>query len=181
MSSWERSVLALLDDLEQQAEGLHLVERDLEVADRVEAEYAAVTLAGRWHASVGHAVRLRLLGDLQVRGVLARVGRDWLLVRDGATEWVVPMGAVFSAAGLSTRAAAEETWSVLDRLGLRSVLRGLARSSAECVANAADGHQVTGRVGRVGADFVELRVGEGTVHVVPTRALSALQSRGGVA
>ena len=180
MSSWERSVLALLDDLEQQAEGLHLVERDLEVADRVEAEYAAVTSAGRWHASVGQEVRLRLLGGLQVRGVLARVGRDWLLVRDRGTEWVVPVDAVFSGAGLSTRSAAEETWSVLDRLGLRSVLRGLARSADECVVNATDGHQVTGRLGRVGADFVELRVGDGAVHVVPTRALSALQSRGGV-
>ncbi|MCW2866754.1 MAG: hypothetical protein JWR20_942 [Marmoricola sp.] len=179
MSSWERSVLALLDDLEQQAEGLHLVERDLEVADRVETEYAGVTLAGRWHASVGHEVRLRLIGGLQVRGVLARVGRDWLLVADGAAEWVVPVAAVFSAAGLSARAEAEETWSVLDRLGMRSVLRGLSRSGAECVAHAPDGHQVTGRVGRVGSDFVELRVGDGAVHVVPTAGLCALQSRGG--
>ena len=178
MSTWERSVLALLDDLEQQAEGLHLVERDLEVADRVETEYAGVTLAGRWHASVGLDVRLRLLGGLQVRGDLARVGRDWLLLTDRGTEWVVPMAAVFSAAGLSPRATAEETWSVLDRLGLRSVLRGLARSGVECVVHAADGDRVTGRVGRVGADFVELRVGDGDVHVVPTRGLSALQSRG---
>ncbi len=178
VSTWERSVLALLDDLEQQAEGLHLRERDLEVADRVEAEYATVTAAARWHASVGLDLRLRLLGGRQVTGRLARAGEDWLLVADQGSQWVVPCAAVLGAAGVSPRAAAPESWSVVDKLGLRSVLRGVARSGGECVVHGRDGQQVTGRLGRVGADFVELHVADGTTHLVPTAAVAAVQQRG---
>ena len=42
-------VNALLEDLEQQALGLHLLARDQELAEREQAEYAQVSLRGRWH------------------------------------------------------------------------------------------------------------------------------------
>ena len=86
---WERSVLALIDDLEQQAEGLHLQERDLEVADRTRAEYAHVAIASRLHALVGRPVRLRLLGGITLAGTVTRTGADWLLVEDatGRAQW----------------------------------------------------------------------------------------------
>ena len=45
--SWHESMFAVFDDLEQQAEGLHLAERDAEVADLTLAEYTRVTLAAR--------------------------------------------------------------------------------------------------------------------------------------
>jgi len=79
---WERSVLALIDDLEQQAEGLHLQERDLEVADRTHAEYAHVGFGSRLHALVGRPVRLRLLGGINLAGTVTRTGADWLLVEE---------------------------------------------------------------------------------------------------
>ena len=43
--SWEESMFAVFDDLEQQAQGLHLAERDAEVADLTVAEYSRVSLA----------------------------------------------------------------------------------------------------------------------------------------
>ena len=48
----DQAVLALLDDLEQQAEGLHLRSRDFEVAERSVGEHAQVTLMARWHAAI---------------------------------------------------------------------------------------------------------------------------------
>lgn len=177
---WEESMFAVFDDLEQQAAGLELVERDIEVEDLGVAEYARVSLAARLHASVGTSLRLRLLGGHQVAGRLARVGQDWLLLVDRAAEWIVRYDGIVTATGLSARADHEDTWSVVDRLTLRSVLRRLSSVSEQCQVHFADDHRLQGRVGRVGRDFFELHVGEGadrSVQVVPVASVAALQGR----
>ena len=65
-------MFAVFDDLEQQAAGLHLVERDAEVADLTVAEYSRVSLGARLHASLGDELRLRLVGGHVVSGRLAQ-------------------------------------------------------------------------------------------------------------
>jgi hypothetical protein len=178
--SWEESMFAVFDDLEQQAEGLHLVERDAEVADLTAAEYSRVSLGARLHASLGHDLRIRLLGGRVVAGRLARLGDDWLLLADGASEWVVRHQGVVNVSGLSAKAHSEDTWPVVDRLTLRAVLRRLAMDNEPCVVHFCDDQQVEGRIGRVGQDFFELSVGEGAdrlVQAVPNGAVAALQGR----
>jgi hypothetical protein len=178
--SWEESMFAVFDDLEQQAQGLHLVERDAEVADLSLAEYTRVSLASRLHASLGEELRVRLLGGRVVAGRLARLGEGWLLLVDQASEWVVRHAGVASIHGMSPRAHSEDTWSVVDRLTLRAVLRRLAIADAACLVHFLDDQQVEGRVGRVGHDFFELNVGEAAdraVQVVPNEAVAALQGR----
>jgi len=173
-------MFAVLDDLEQQAAGLHLVERDAEVADLSVAEYSKISLGARLHASQGLELRVRLVGGHQVSGRLARVGEDWLLLVDRSAEWIVRYDGIVSLTGLSARANSEETWSVMDRLTLRAVLRRLSGVSEPCLVHFVDDQQVKGRVGRVGRDFFELHVGEGqdrSVQVVPVATLSALQGR----
>jgi hypothetical protein len=171
-------MFAVFDDLEQQAEGLHLAERDAEVADLTLAEYSRVSLASRLHASLGQGVRVRLLGGRVVSGRLARMGEDWLLVVDGASEWVVRHDGIATVSGLSPRAHSEDTWSVVDRLTLRSVLRRMANDT--CLVHFGDDQRLEGRVGRVGRDFFELTVGEGAdrfVQAIPHAAVAALQGR----
>ncbi len=177
--TWERSVGALLEDLEQQAQGLAHAERDVEIGELSVAEYAQVSLAERLHASAGAGLRLQLLGGLQVTGTLVRAGEDWALVVDGPTEWLVRHDAVRAAAGVSARADHVATWSVADRLSLRGLLRRLAADFDRCVVHSSDGGRTEGRVTRVGKDFFELATGTsaGTL-VVPVRAVVALQSRG---
>ena len=173
-------MFALFEDLEQQAAGLHLVERDLEVAELTVAEYSRITLAERLHASLDHDLRVRLVGGRQVAGRLARVGADWLLLVDGAAEWVVRTAGVVSIAGLSARADHEETWSVVDRLSLQALLRRLSADSAACLVHLVDDQQLQGRIGRVGKDFVEIHVGEGagrSVQVVQVETVTALQEQ----
>lgn len=181
---WEESLFSVFDDLEQQAEGLHLLERDAEVADLSAAEYAAVSTAARLHASVGADLRVRLLGGRVLFGRLSRVGEDWVLLTDEAspraTQWVVRHAGIATVSGLSSRADSEHAWSAVDRLSLRSVLRRLASVAEPCLVHLADDHQVDGRLGRVGKDFFELYVGQGagrTAHLVPVAAVVALQGR----
>ena len=76
---WEERLLALFDDLEQQAEGLALSARDAEVAELGRAEYAQVDLASRLHGSVGRRVGLVVEGLGRLDAVLARVGAEWCL------------------------------------------------------------------------------------------------------
>lgn len=177
---WEESMFTVFDDLEQQAEGLHLVERDAEVADLTAAEYSGISLGARLHASLGLELRVRLVGGHQVSGRLARAGDDWLLLVDRSAEWIVRHDGIAGVTGLSPRADSEETWTVMDRLTLRTVLRRLCGVGSGCLVHLVDDQQVGGRVGRVGRDFFELHVGEGperSVQVVPVSAVSALQGR----
>jgi hypothetical protein len=178
--SWEASMFALFEDLEQQAAGLQLVERDLEVADLTMAEYSRITLAERLHASLDHDLRVRLVGGRQISGRLARVGADWLLLVDGTAEWIVRTGGVVSIAGLSPRSDNEETWSVIDRLSLQALLRRLSADSAACAVHLVDDQQLQGSIGRVGKDFVEVHAGEGAgrrLQVVQVETVTALQEQ----
>lgn len=167
---WESRLLELFDDLEQQAGGLHLLEREAEVEDRVAREYAHVTLASRCHASVGRELSLRLLGGVQVRGRLVRSGAQWLLLHEHQSAWLVPLEAVGSCAGLGRDAAPESTWSVADRLPLRSLLRRVLQEESRCQLHLRDGQQLDATLLRVGADFVEA----GSAGEVPPRGGGAL-------
>jgi hypothetical protein len=177
---WEESMFAVFEDLEQQAEGLQLAERDAEVADLTVAEYTRVGLASRLHASLGLDLRVRLLGGQVVAGRLSRMGDGWLLLVTGSAEWIVRCDGVLSVTGLSPRADNEDTWPVVDRLTLRAVLRQIASTGDACRVHFVDDQQVEGRVRRVGRDFFELVVGEGADRVdqvVPLTSVAALQER----
>jgi hypothetical protein len=90
---------------------------------------------------------------------------------------VVRLAAVTTVEGASERAVPEVAWSPVSRLGLGSALRRLADTAADCRLHAQDGTVREARVLRVGADFVEARVGEGRVVLVARDALAAVGSR----
>ncbi len=185
--SWEHRLCDLFDDLEQQAEGLHLLERDAEVADRSRAEYSQVTMAARLNGSVGERLVLRLLGVGRLEGTLMRVGSDWFLLNGApwGQGWMVRTAAVVDASGLSERAVTEPARSVVSRLGLGSALRGVTESGSAVVLEHLDGNRQRGTPVRVGADFVEIGGGvdgesltRGTARtsrVLPFAALAAVR------
>jgi hypothetical protein len=172
-------LVALFDDLDQQAEGLALAERDVEVAELGRAEYAAVDLAARVHASVGSRVRLAVGGLGTVEARLCAAGSDWCLLSTAAPgvgrEWLVRLAAVTTAEGLSERAVPEAARPVTSRLGLGSALRRVAESREPVQIVRLDGAVTRGRLRRVGADFVEV-VAEGDrtgISVLPFAHLAA--------
>ena len=68
-------------------------------------------------------------------------------------------------------------WSPLARLGLGSALRRLADAGERCVLHLLDGTSHDAVLRRIGADFVEVTVGEGRTVLVALDALAAVQSR----
>jgi hypothetical protein len=173
---WEERLLDLFDDLEQQADGLALAERDALVAEQSRAEYAGVDLAARLAASVGARVWLDVQGVGGLDGVLRRTGDGWLVLGAGAQAWVVRLAAVRRARGLSEGAVDAAARPLTARLGLASALRGLAETRLEAVLHGTDGQVTRAVLGRVGRDFVEVRPADGPVEVVPFAAVAALRS-----
>lgn len=181
----------LFADLEQQAEGLQLVERDLEVAERGRAEYAEVGLADRVHASVRREVTVEVLGGPSLRGELSRAGRDWLqLSLSGGPEWWVRLAALRQVRGLSAQAVVEAARPAVARLGFGSVLRGLAADQRPVRLSCVDAQELRGHVARVGEDFLELVDGTGDragpvpsgrgLAVVPFAAVGAVRREPGL-
>jgi small nuclear ribonucleoprotein (snRNP)-like protein len=175
------SVLGMLDDLELQAEGLHLAERAVEVDELSVAHYAEVELAARLHASIGLDVRVAMAGGIELRGRLAGVGADWILVDGGAAPaCFAHLPEVVEIAGLGPRAVPDPARPVSARLSLRSVLRRLAEDGQPCALHLRGGRMVQGVLVRIGADFVDLRPGDTGVPVcVPLAAVAVVQTSGG--
>lgn len=176
----DEALLGLFDDLEQQAAGLHLAEREAEVADVAASEYAAVDLEARLRGALHHGeVALRLRGGQQPRGRLTRVGPGWCVLATGATRWLVALPAVLTVTGAASRAAHPATRSVADTLPLRALLRRLAEDPAAtaCSLHLGDGERLEGRVLRVGADFVEVGTASdrGVTLLVPLPGLDAVR------
>lgn len=175
--SWEAQLFAVLDDLEQQAQGMYAVERDLEILDLGRAEYNQVTLASRLMASVDRDLALEVLGVGTLRGVLQRVGAEWCLVQGPAGDWVIRSQAIAAVQHASLRSVPEVAWSPVTRLGFGSALRRLAEAGEHCLVHQLDGVQHDVRLRRVGADFVEAVAGEGKTLLLGFGAIAAVQSR----
>lgn len=172
----------LFEDLEQQAAGLELAERDAELLDRARGEYAAVTLSDRLHASVGRAVELTLRCGERLGGSLVAAGTDWcsLSVPGGTDTWLVRMPAIAFARGLSPRSLPEPVRPLVARLGFGSALHRAAEASPEIVARLSSGPPLHVRVRRVGADFLEVvdagPGGTGTLGSALVLSFSALEA-----
>lgn len=171
----------IFEDLEQQAAGLELAERDAELLDRAQGEYAGVTLAGRVHASVGRQVEVTLTGGLVVEGTLTAAGTGWCTITpaEPAVTWLVPTAAVALLRGASARSVAEPARPVTARLGFGSALRGLVADASEVVVHTVSEVPLRLRVLRVGADFAEvIDVGATDVRrslVLPFAAVRAVR------
>jgi hypothetical protein len=159
--SWERALVELFDDLETRAEGLAHELRDDDVADLSRAEYAEVSLQERLHGAVGGEVTVDAAGGVRVRGRLDRVGKGCAVVTGGAgtgrpAVHLVNLDHEVTVSTSSQRAAAEPLQGVTARLGLASAVRHLAEDVDAVAVTTTDGRRRTGRIGRVGADFLEI-------------------------
>jgi len=146
----------LFEDLEQQAAGIHLAERDAELADRARGEYAAVSFASRVHASLGREVALTIGGGEVVEGTLVQAGVDWCRLSGVGRTWLVRLAGVLTARGMSARALPEAARPAVARLTFGSALHRLAEESAEVLLHVEAVGGLRVRVLRIGANFVEV-------------------------
>ncbi|MGO1563010.1 hypothetical protein CZ771_05275 [Actinomycetales bacterium JB111] len=168
---WEDAVLADLSgefDAEQRAGQM------AEAADLVEAEAATRTLASRWRQMTGARLSLTLLDGNEVAGEVLDANDNWLLLAEGPRRALVPADAVALVRGLGR--SGPEAGGVVDRLSFASALRRIAEEAvAVRVTDAASGR--TGRILRVGADHLDLRVEPGgQVVAVALRAIRVVRT-----
>ena len=168
----------MLDDLEMQAEGLHLAERAVEVGELSVAQYAEIELVGRLHASVGRQVHVGTVDGLEIHGRLTATGADWMLVSDGGNVWFTHLTAVAVLRGLAPGSLPAEARPLTARLSLRSALRRFAEDRRPCSIHLRGGRALQGNLIHVGRDFAVLRQGQGGESVtVPLSAVAVVQGR----
>ncbi len=146
---------ALFADLEAQLAAEEAADLDAEVAERARIEAGRVAVADRLRGHVGGPLTARLVTGATVRGRVLGVASDVVLIADEAGRHVlVPLAAVAVTVGL-TRSAVAERSLVRAGIGVRHVLRGLARERRPVRLETAGG-DVTGMIVRVGADHVDV-------------------------
>jgi hypothetical protein len=179
----------LFADLEGEFDAAEAAGLAAEIEDRTRRESARLRLVDRLRAATGIPVMVDLphLGTL--RGVVADVGGDWLLLHEARNrQALVPLRRVTGVVGLGDRAEEPDLESpVASRLSLGYALRALARARTPVVATLTDGVTRTGTVNQVGADhlvLVEHELDEvpvpnaiRQVSVIPFDAVVAVRSR----
>jgi hypothetical protein len=155
---WAMRWQQLFADLQAQFEEEESAGERAESGSRARAEIGGLALVDRLRGGVGSEVVVTVRGAGQVRGVLADVGVDWvLLVDEMGRDVLVALPALRAVTGLGRRTeAAQESGVVRGRLDLRRALRGLARDRASVQMVLDEGSVLVGTVDRVGADYVEL-------------------------
>lgn len=170
---WE----SLFADAEAQFEALRRADLAVEATDRSRREFALVSLVDRLRGAIGAEIEVWLEAE-PVRGVMRRVGPDWLLLGgDGRREVLVPLAAVVAVGGLQRRTAAPDVGGVVEsKLDLRYALRRLARDRTPVRVVLSGGRTASGTVDRVGRDFVELA----EHHVGEARRAAAVRTTRGI-
>ena len=179
---------ALLADLESRFEAERRADIAARAADLAEAEVAAVRMTDRLRGAVGREIRLRTRGGTPVDGVLARAEDGFVLIDEGdGLQALVPAGSLAFLSPLPGPAPEPDRHR---RPTLQAAARELARTGARVRAVTPAG-DVIGRIGRVGADYLDVvvdgsRGGEqrlaggaprGGVITVALGALDVLRSR----
>lgn len=144
-----------------------------DVQDRTRAERAAIELAARLRTGLGGPVAVTVGDGESVAGTLVDVAAQWLLIESPGAQDLVPMHAICLVSGLPQRAS--ELGAVERRLGIGHALRALARDRVRVVVHTQGGN-VTGLLGAVGADYVEVSTGLGQQVAVPLLAIRRIRS-----
>ena len=152
---WERLLadLAALEEARRRADMLG------EAAERSRAETGRVTLAARLRASEGLRLTFEVDGPHRCAGTVAGTGPGWVVLQDGAVQWLLVTRFVLWVDELPRYAAPEAEGAakrIYDSLGLRHVLRGIAADRSEVRVGLGPTAPVTGTIDRVGGDFIDL-------------------------
>ncbi|CED92467.1 Hypothetical protein AAM4_2635 [Actinomyces succiniciruminis] len=144
---------SLLTDLESRFDAERRTNIAAEAADLAEAEIAALHLADRLRGAVGRTVHLRTRGGAAVDGVVRRAEDAFVLLDEGeGIQSLVPLDAVALASPLPGPAPAPNGHH---RPSLQGALRELARAGTRVRVICAS-QEVTGRLARVGADYIDV-------------------------
>jgi hypothetical protein len=162
----------LFADLEGQLAAERAAHFQADVAEMTRAERASVELGARLVAQRGAELGIVLVTGETVRGTLADAAAQWVLVDVEGRHVLIPRRAIAVVQGLGARARAST--EVERRLSLGYALRALSRDRARVVV-VTQGAQVSGVVGAVGADYVDIATASQQISSVPFQAIVAVR------
>lgn len=182
---------SLFSDLEAQFSDTRALQAESEITERARIELAGIELADRLRGARGAEIKIVLVDGRVIRGRLSLVGSEWLVLAEGARQWLLPYSSVVSYQGLG-RVAVKPESRIQQTLGIASALRALAKDRTEVVVHlkvsSGDGYKLQGVMDRVGRDSFDLAVlvhGEvrragnvAAVMTIPFSSLAALCSAG---
>lgn len=174
---------ALLAGIVAEAEAADAAALDADIAEVERAARAEARLLDRLRAQ--REVSLEIVDGGLVRGLVAAVGRDVVVLAADDGDWAVPAWGI--TAIINPIEGVEPARSLSERLGLASIARSWARQRSLVRVMRVDGAPLDGTIDAVGADHVELAEhdpGEprhpGAVRrqvMIPLGAISAIRRR----
>lgn len=141
----------LFAELEAELDGLEAGVLDDETHELAVAEAGTVRLTDRMRAAWRSTITLGLVSGERQEGEVIDVGVDWVLLRAGARQTIVPVSAIAWISGLGRAAPAPE--GVERELRLTHALRALAQAE-EPVRIAIANRELVGVIVHVGADHL---------------------------
>jgi hypothetical protein len=174
---------ALLAGIAAEMEAADAAALDADIAEVERAARAEARLLDRVRAQ--REVSLEIVDGGLVRGLVAAVGRDVVVLAADDGDWAVPAWGI--TAIINPIEGIERARSLSERLGLASVARSWARQRSLVRVMRVDGAPLDGTIDAVGADHLELAEhdpGEprhpGAVRrqvMIPLGAISAIRRR----
>ena len=174
---------ALLAGIVAEAEAADAAALDADIAEVERAARAEARLLDRLRAQ--REVSLEIVDGGLVRGLVAAVGRDVVVLAADDGDWAVPAWGI--TAIINPIEGVEPARSLSERLGLASIARSWARQRSLVRVMRVDGAPLDGTIDAVGADHLELAEhdpGEprhpGAVRrqvMIPLGAISAIRRR----
>jgi hypothetical protein len=146
----------LFEDLVAQAAAARDAELFAHARERSRDEAGRQVLEDRLVARCAGPLSLDLVDGDTVRGALVEAGSGWLCIAAVADMWVVPVAALAGIRAPARPPDARNARPRSVRMGLRPVLRGLARRQLYVQVGARGGRTWGGTLDGVGADHVEL-------------------------
>lgn len=166
---WEK----LFAEIEAHSGDVARAERDFEILDRTEGEWAATSWRDR--LSPG-PISLGVAGLGRLDSHLVRITGAWLLLQTDNYEVIVNPNWVTA---VSTSVSGAKPMSALEqRMTWVHAIRMLQREGSRIHVVRADGSSVDGTVRLAGKDFVEIKTDQRTVEMVPYALLAAISCRG---
>lgn len=162
----------LFADLEGQLAAERAAAFQADVAEMTRAERASVELSARLGAQRGAEVSIVLTTGETMRGSLADAAVQWVLLATEGRHALIPCAAIAAVHGLGARARAST--EVDKRLSLGYALRALSRDRARVVV-VTRGPELSGVVGAVGADYMDLAMAGDQIASVPFTAIVAVR------
>lgn len=160
-------------DLAAQFEAEQRQEIHADAADLAEGEVGTIALTDRLRAAVGRDVTIQVRTGENLLGRIVEAQVHWIVLAEDHRRFLIPTACVATVRGL--RGAAPPASPVLAKLRTTHALRAIAREATDVYVHHVAG-SLSGRIARVGTDYIDVATAGGELVTVALETLSYVRS-----